>query len=221
MLVSIFNAVLIICLTWLAFRYLDLKERTEPVERSYSQFIAGIASIVDLVEGYDRSHAAEVAAIAEKIARSSGLAEEQLHTLKAAAMLHDIGELLLPREIFRSQVPLNDEQLFLMRTHPLLGELHLKNNMDTPNEVPAVIRWHHERWDGLGYPDNLKGDEIPVLARILTLSDAISAMQNDRAYRGKKYALKSDIDREISRQAGLQFDPELVRVWLQISETQK
>jgi len=221
MLVSVFNAVLIICLTWLAFRYLDLKERTEPVEKSYSQFIAGIASIVDLVEGYDRSHAAEVAAIAEKIARSSGLAEEQLHTLKAAAMLHDIGELLLPREIFRSQMPLNDEQLLLMRTHPLLGELHLKNNMDTPNEVPAVIRWHHERWDGLGYPDNLKGDEIPVLARILTLSDAISAMQSGRAYRGKKYALKSDIDREISRQAGLQFDPELVKAWLQISETKK
>jgi HD-GYP domain-containing protein (c-di-GMP phosphodiesterase class II) len=220
MLVSVFNAVLIIAFTWLAFRYLDLKERNAPVEQRYSQFISGIASIIDRAEGYDKNHAAEVAEIAEEIALAAGVSEEQLQALKAAAMLHDAGELLLPREIFRNSTKLNDEQIFLMRTHPLLGELHLKNNMTAPDEVPAIIRWHHERWDGLGYPDNLKGEEIPLPARILALADAVSAMRNARAYRQKKYEDGLEINQEIRRQAGLQFDPELVNIWLKISDTQ-
>ncbi|HNW12723.1 MAG TPA: HD domain-containing protein, partial [Candidatus Rifleibacterium sp.] len=156
MLISVFNAVLIVLVTWLAYRYFELRERTSPTEERYSQFVSGVASIVDRIEGYDAAHSLEVAQTAEKLALAAGFEGEQLQALKAAAMLHDVGETLLPREILRTAERLNDEQTYLMRTHPLLGELHLKSRMQTPDEVPAIIRWHHERWDGLGYPDNLK-----------------------------------------------------------------
>ncbi|HNS09026.1 MAG TPA: HD domain-containing protein [Candidatus Ozemobacteraceae bacterium] len=217
MLISVFNAVLIVLVTWLAYRYFELRERTSPTEERYSQFVSGVASIVDRIEGYDAAHSLEVAQTAEKIAAAAGFEGEQLQALKAAAMLHDVGETLLPREILRTAERLNDEQTYLMRTHPLLGELHLKSRMQAPDEVPAIIRWHHERWDGLGYPDNLKGEEIPKAARILAIADAISAMRHSRSYRLKQYKSQKDIDAEIERQAGLQFDPELAALWLKLS----
>jgi len=217
MLISVFNAVLIVLVTWLAYRYFELRERTSPTEERYSQFVSGVASIIDRIEGYDAAHSLEVAQTAEKIAAAAGFEGEQLQALKAAAMLHDVGETLLPREILRTAERLNDEQTYLMRTHPLLGELHLKSRMQTPDEVPAIIRWHHERWDGLGYPDNLKGEEIPKAARILAIADAISAMRHSRSYRLKQYKSQKDIDAEIERQAGLQFDPELAALWLKLS----
>jgi HD-GYP domain-containing protein (c-di-GMP phosphodiesterase class II) len=217
MLTTIFNATLIILITWLAYRYFELRESTSPVEERYAQLISGVASIVDRVEGYDVEHSSEVAATAEKIAAEAGLELEQIQSIKAAAMLHDLGEMLLPRDILKTCEKLDDEQLYLMRTHPVLGELHLKTRMPTPDEVPAIIRWHHERWDGLGYPDNLKGSEIPRAARILALADAVSAMRNPRPYRKKQYADIREIDAEIEKQSGLQFDPELVALWLKIS----
>ncbi len=217
MLISIFNAALIIMITWLAYRYFELRERTGPVEGRYAQLVAGVASIVDRIEGYDIAHSAEVADTAGKIAAAAGFDAEQIQSLKAAAMLHDIGEMLLPRDILRNSERLDDEQIYLMRTHPVLGELHLKNRGDTPDEVPAIIRWHHERWDGLGYPDNLKGEEIPKSARILALADAVSAMRHARPYRSRQFTDMKDIDLEIERQAGLQFDPEITAVWLKIS----
>lgn len=217
MLITMFNATLIIIITWLAYRYFELRERASPLEERYSQLISGVASIVDRIEGYDVEHSAEVAWMAEKIAAAVGLELEQIQSIKAAAMLHDIGEMLLPRDILRNSEKLNDEGLFLMRTHPLLGELHLKTRISTADEVPAIIRWHHERWDGLGYPDNLKGDEIPKASRILALADAISAMRHPRPYRKKQFFAVKELDAEIEKQSGLQFDPELVALWLKIS----
>ncbi len=217
MLITLFNAALIVIITWLAYRYFELRERTSPLEERYSQLVSGVASIVDRIEGYDVEHSSEVAATAEKIAAAAGLEMEQIQSLKAAAMLHDIGEMLLPRDILRTSTKLDDEQLYLMRTHPLLGELHLKTRIPTPDEVPAIIRWHHERWDGLGYPDNLKGDEIPRASRILALADAVSAMRHPRPYRKKQFSDGREVDAEVEKQSGLQFDPELVSLWLKIS----
>lgn len=218
MLITLFNAALIVLITWLAYRYFELRERTGPVEGRYAQFLAGVASIVDRIEGYDAAHSTEVADTAEKIGAAAGFDAEQLQSLRAAAMLHDIGEMLLPRDILRTSERLDDERVDLMRTHPVLGELHLKTRIETPDEVPAIIRWHHERWDGLGYPDNLKGEEIPKAARILALADAVSAMRHTRPYRHRNYTDMKEIDAEVERQSGLQFDPDLIALWLNISQ---
>ena len=218
MLITFFNAALIILITWLAYHYFELRERIGPVEGRYVQLMAGVASIVDRIEGYDAAHSTEVADIAEKIGAAAGFDAEQLQSLRAAAMLHDIGEMLLPRDILRTTEQLDDERVDLMRTHPVLGELHLKARFEAPDEVPAIIRWHHERWDGLGYPDNLKGEEIPKAARILALADAVSAMRHTRPYRHRNYTDMKEIDAEVERQSGLQFDPDLIALWLNISQ---
>lgn len=220
MLINFFNAGLIILITWLAYRYFELRERASPAEERYSQFVSGVASIVDRIEGYDAAHSVEVAEVAEKIATAAGLDVEQLQSLRAAAMLHDVGEMLLPRDILRTSQKLDDEQLYLMRTHPLLGELHLKSRIENPDEVPSIIRWHHERWDGLGYPDNLKGDEIPLAARILAIADSVSAMRHQRPYRRTQFPTVAEITAEVEKQSGLQFDPELVKIWAKLAQTE-
>lgn len=205
--------VLLVIITWIAYKYFELSEAVSPYQKRYNNLLKGIASMVDRLEGYDTDHSTEVANICEKIGVLAGLNLVQIQTLKTAAMLHDIGEILLPTEVVSPQSPLDEDGLFIMKTHPLLGELHLKSQSDIQDEIPSIIRWHHERWDGLGYPDNLKGEEIPKSARILALADAISAMSHHRPYRDHQYNGNEEILFELESQAGLQFDPELVKIW--------
>lgn len=215
MLISLFNIILILLVTFFAYRYFELYERSNPDSGRDSLLLQGVASIVDKVEGYDEGHAENIARYSLQIASHLGLSEDRCRALYTAAMLHDVGEALLPREIFRSEACLTESQNDLIRTHPVLGELHLKSRFSGSDEVPSVIRWHHERWDGLGYPDNLKGDEIPLEARIIHLADAVSAMSAPRCYR-KSIKSKREIASELLSLSGLQFDPQLVNIWLKI-----
>lgn len=215
MLISLFNVILIILVTFFAYRYFELYERSSPDSTRDSFLLQGVASIIDKVEGYEEGHAEGIARLALLIGRDLGLSEERCSVLCSAAMMHDVGETLLPKEIFRSETTLSEPQAELVRTHTLLGELHLKSKFVGSDEVPSIVRWHHERWDGLGYPDNLKGDEIPLEARIIHLADAVSAMSAPRCYR-KSLKNKREIASELLSQAGLQFDPQLVKIWLKI-----
>ncbi len=218
MLLTYFNAFLIVLITFLAYKYFELREKTGPVDGRYSQLVSGVSSIIDRVEGYDKPHSQEIANLAIKLGRELKLSEEQLQTINAAAMLHDVGQMLLPREIFRRETKLEGDQLELLRSHPLLGELHLKGQFACIDEVPSIIRWHHERWDGMGYPDCLKGEEIPQAARIIALADAVSAMSESRSYRPRAIKSIPEIARELKQHSGLQFDPEVVAAWLKINK---
>ncbi|MDD2998528.1 MAG: HD domain-containing protein [Erysipelotrichia bacterium] len=220
MIVTIFNAILVILITWLSYRYFELRERVTPAEERYLHLMSGVSSIIDRIEGYEIAHAAEIAVVAEKIAVAAGMDPDQIESLKVAAMLHDIGESLLPRDILRIPQKLDEEKIFLMRTHPLLGELHLKKHVDGHDEVPSIIRWHHERWDGMGYPDNLKAEEIPLAARVLAIADAVSAMSHNRLYRDRQYENACEIALEIEKNAGTQFDPALAKIWVQMNNPQ-
>jgi HD-GYP domain-containing protein (c-di-GMP phosphodiesterase class II) len=153
-----------------------------------------------------------MADMAEKIAREKGMSEDEIISLRYAAILHDIGEILLPRNLLKTSEKLDEENLFLLRTHPLLGELQLRNKDFPYDEVPTLVRWHHERFDGTGYPDSLKGEEIPLSCRILALVDAVSAMKEERPYR-KKAMKMNEIVKELDLKSGIQFDPELVEIW--------
>ncbi len=216
MLITYFNAILIVLITWLAYLYFDMREKAMPAKERYTQLVCGVASIVDRLEGYDKEHSREIAELSERIGLACGLSDTQLQSLSAAAMLHDVGELLLPRELVRSSRKLEGDELELLRTHTLLGELHLKAQIEDLDEVPSLIRWHHERWDGLGYPDNLKGEEIPLAARIIALADAVSAMNAKRDYRKRQYSRDEDVIAEVKRLSGMQFDPQLVKTWIGI-----
>lgn len=212
MLITFFNAFLIALITFISYKYFALKEKFGSEDHRSVAYAETLGMLADKIEVYESAHAAEIARIAQEIGRAKCLTDEQLESLRFAAWMHDIGEIMLPRELLRNSEKPDGENLFLLRTHPLLGEFLLKSRCPHTDEVPSIIRWHHERWDGTGYPDCLKGDEIPLCSRIIALADAVSAMSSSRPYR-KKALSRSDLMSELERQSGLQFDPELVEIF--------
>ena len=152
-------------------------------------------------------HLSEVTALAHAVATKVGLPEDQLAPLLQAASLHDVGKSAIPDEILSKPAPLNDEELAFMRRHTVIGQRILGGAPALANAA-QLVRWSHERVDGRGYPDGLRGDEIPLGARIITVCDAYDAMTSDRPYRAtmsKEGALS-----ELSGCAGTQFDTAVV-----------
>lgn len=208
--------ILVVIIGWLAYKNADLREAASPERTRNKQILDGITSIVDRLEGYDCPHAIEVAQIAVKLGNAIGFNEYELENLRIAALLHDVGEIILTSDVMSSGETFGAELQEVLHIHPLLGEKHLKKYLPVLDEVPSIIRWHHERWDGLGYPDNLKGEEIPKAARVLALADAVSAMSHERVYRSSQYANSDEVLFELETQAGLQFAPDLVKLWSSI-----
>ena len=212
------NIILAALLIWLACKYFDLKKSLKPTENRYSELVDALASIVDRVEGYDKAHAKEVAELAVKIAGRTSKTPEQISSLETAAKLHDVGMLMISNDIIKSRRKLSDDNAFIMKNHPLLAEHYLKQEVSVNDDIPTIIRWHHERWDGFGYPDSLRGEQIPVLSRILSIADSISSMRSTRSYRKRSYKSDKEIIDELKRQSGLQFDPALVKIAVSILE---
>ena len=212
------NIILAALLIWLACKYFDLKKSLKPTENRYSELVDALASIVDRVEGYDKAHAKEVAELAVKIAGRTSKTPEQMSSLETAAKLHDVGMLMISNDIIKSRRKLSDDNAFIMKNHPLLAEHYLKQEVSVNDDIPTIIRWHHERWDGFGYPDSLRGEQIPVLSRILSIADSISSMRSTRSYRKRSYKSDKEIIDELKRQSGLQFDPALVKIAVSILE---
>ncbi|RCK79520.1 MAG: GAF domain/HD domain protein [Candidatus Ozemobacter sibiricus] len=206
------HLLLIVALVFVTWKYLRLREMTSGEGLPDLACLQGLSSLLDTAEGYAAPHAATMAAEAEALGRRLGLAEPTLLSLRLAALVHDAGQINLPRDLFKKPGPLTAEEWFLVRTHPLIGELALRQALPALSDVPALVRWHHERWDGTGYPDRLLATEIPLPARILAVADAAAAMAQPRPYRPARSA--REIAEELGRQAGLQFDPEVVQAWV-------
>jgi len=141
----------------------------------------------------------------------------QKHALKECGELHDIGKLQIPKEIVHKTSRLTDEEYEIMKQHPVIGEAILKPIKSLQHILPAV-RHHHEKWDGTGYPDSLKGESIPISARIVSLVDSFDAMIEDRPYR-KAMPIDQAVN-ELRKNAGIQFDPLIVRKFLSILESE-
>jgi HD-GYP domain-containing protein (c-di-GMP phosphodiesterase class II) len=153
------------------------------------------------------AHCADVLELARRTGRRLGLGPADLIELELAAMLHDVGKMRVPREVLRKPDPLTEDELEVVRRHPVWGAEMLAA-VPGLAAVAAVVRFHHERCDGEGYPDGLPGERIPLLSRIVTACDAYGAMTRDRPYRG---ALgRSRALAELRRDAGAAFDPEVV-----------
>jgi HD-GYP domain-containing protein (c-di-GMP phosphodiesterase class II) len=151
-----------------------------------------------------RSHALRVAALSVRIGAALGFGRAELETLKLAAKLHDVGKLAVPRSILAKPGPLDEAEWETMRRHPAEGARLLAPYVPSV-EVLAIVRSHHERWDGAGYPEGLRGEEIPLGARIVAVVDAFCAMIEPRPYRP---TLDADAARsELLAQSGRQFDP--------------
>jgi HD-GYP domain-containing protein (c-di-GMP phosphodiesterase class II) len=167
------------------------------------------------VEGRDpcgRGHAARVRAHADGIAVQLGWDEEQRRLLRLGAALHDVGKLAVPEAVLAKPGPLTPDEELAMRAHPRAGAAMVWRVPELRRAMPAVL-FHHERWDGLGYPAGRAGERIPLEARILAVADCFDAMTTDRSYRAA--VAPEDAVEELQRCAGSQFDPGVVAAFLE------
>jgi len=177
--------------------------------------IYALVSTVEAKDPYTYGHSRKVNTYAVALAEAIGLSPDEVFRVSTAALLHDIGKIGIPDKVLNKKGKLNREEWEAIMAHPKLGTTIIGN---IPNLVPCAssILHHHERWDGSGYPEGLKGEEIPVEARILAIADSFEAMSSARPYRP---ALPpEEVLKELRRGAGLQFDPELVEVFIGIIE---
>jgi HD-GYP domain-containing protein (c-di-GMP phosphodiesterase class II) len=164
-------------------------------------------------EGHNMGHGATAARYAESVAREMGLDEEEISEISYAAQVHDVGKLVIPERLLLKPSQLTEEEYYIMRMHPTLSA-EIVACVPGSEELQKIVRHHHERYDGGGYPDGLCGESIPLASRILSVVDAYASMIRDRAYaQGRTFSEAAD---ELERNSGTQFDPKVVDVFLQL-----
>ena len=198
----------------------NLRMRTSDlVDQQRSLFLStvkSLASAIDAKDEYTRHHSTRVTDFSLKIAAKMGFSEKELGDLELAAVLHDVGKIAVPESILNKPGKLTDGEFKLIKEHPVRGEAILSPVIEL-KEIGRVVRAHHERYDGGGYPDRLKGREIPLGARIMAIADTYDSITSERPYRkaaSHRYAVK-----EIISCSGAQFDPEVVENFLEIAGT--
>lgn len=172
----------------------------------------GLVTTVDNKDHYTRRHSDDVTEYALALAHKMGLSLEDQRALRVAGLLHDVGKLGVPDHILRKPSGLTSEERQIIRNHVTLGELIIQG-IPNQEQVRAAVGSHHEHWDGTGYPRQLKGEDIPLLGRILAITDAYSAMTTDRPYR--KALSADDAKAELRRITGSQLDPHITPLFLE------
>ena len=186
-----------------------LEEQRKLSQRLFEQIANVLASAIDAKDEYTRGHSHRVAEYSEKIAREMGKSEEECKKIYYTALLHDVGKIGVSDRIITKNGKLTDEEYEIMKQHPVIGSQILSSVKDYPY-LGIGARYHHERYDGLGYPDGLKGEEIPEVARIISVADAYDAMTSNRSYRSA--FPQQDVRDEIVKNAGTQFDPDMAKI---------
>lgn len=177
-------------------------------------FTGSLKTLVATIEAKDRvtsGHSVRVTVFSQAIAKELGIGKEGMRILKISALLHDIGKVGVPESILGKPAPLSENEFVRMREHPTRGAEIIKN-IKNVEEVVTAVRHHHERYDGTGIPDGLKGNSIPLISRILAVADTFDAMTFDRPYR-KAVAMEKAV-KEIQRNSGTQFDPKVVDAFI-------
>ena len=177
-----------------------------------------VSSMVKLLEVYDKytsGHSENVAELAVEIAQEMNLAEEQINSVYWAGMVHDIGKLLVPLEILNKPGQLTDEEYEIIKNHPQWGYEALEKSKSL-QKIAEYVLHHHERWDGSGYPEGRKGEEIPLIAQILGVADAWDAMTSTRSYRSA--LSEAEAVQELKENKGTQFAPQVVEAFLQVKD---
>ena len=168
---------------------------------------------LDAKDKYTSGHSQRVVQLAMLVAEDLELSTDEKYTLQLGAFLHDIGKIGMPDSILKKAEGLEDYELNIARDHPVIGS-QIIGEIEELGEVTSVVRHHHERWDGKGYPDGLKGEAIPFFARIIAIIDCYEALVSDRVYR--KGVKREEALKIIEKNAGTQFDPELVPVFTRV-----
>lgn len=193
----------------------QLSETLEELEQSYDYTLEALGGALDLKDAETEGHCQRVTAYTILIAQAMGVESTELGHIARGAFLHDIGKMGVPDRILRKPGPLTDEERQVMRRHCEIGHAVLKN-IPYLKQAAEIVLTHQENYDGSGYPRGLRGEEIPIGARIFAVADAFDAMISDRPYR-KAMPMKTAIE-EIRRSCGTQFDPRVVEVFMAVPE---
>jgi len=199
-----------------ALRYAeDVRTLYQQLQRGIYQSLLGLANALEAKDVYTRGHSERVGASSRRLALALGLLEPQAEIVARAGLLHDIGKIGVPETVLRKAGPLTSEEWALMRRHPLIGA-QIVAPFEFFTAGATVIRHHHERVDGSGYPDGLAGDAIPVGARIVAVADVYDALTSDRPYR--QAMSNADARAFLRTQAGLGLDDEMVDAFIRLTE---
>jgi diguanylate cyclase (GGDEF)-like protein len=184
-----------------------LQDDPEPMKEA----IVVLSRAAEAHEGHNAGHGSAVSKYAEAIARELGLSGEEIAGIAFAAQVHDVGKLIIPERLLAKPASLTEDEYHIIKMHPVLSS-EIVASVPGSEHVQAIVRHHHERYDGRGYPEGLKGEEIPLESRILAVADAYTSMVTHRPYADSKTLIEAA--EELERQSGTQFDPNVVSVFL-------
>ncbi|MCR5358004.1 MAG: response regulator [Lachnospiraceae bacterium] len=193
----------------------EVERKTEENEGLSLHIVRALAEAIDAKDTYTNGHSDRVANYSREIARWYGYTDEKLNDIYMMGLLHDVGKIGIPDAVINKPAKLTEEEYDLIKQHPVMGARILKNITEMP-QLANGARWHHERYDGKGYPDRLKGDDIPEEARIIAVADSYDAMTSRRSYRDP---LPQNVVRgEIIKGSGTQFDPRFADIMLKMMD---
>ncbi len=220
MIAQVFSIVILFLFIWAFYTIINninatndaVVAKNETKELSV-EVMEALANTIDAKDKYTNGHSIRVAQYSRMICEKMGLPKEKCENIYYMGLLHDIGKIGVPNEIINKPARLSDEEYEIIKTHPIIGYEILSKIKSKP-ELLKGARWHHERYDGKGYPDKISGEDIPLEARIIAIADAYDAMTSNRSYR--KYLSQDVVRQEIEKNSGTQFDPELAKYMLKI-----
>ena len=193
-------------------------ETLSVTKEDFEEKLLKIALVVDKFEGYAHSHAPRIAMLADALAQKFNLASHDRSSLRQAAMVHDLGEVVMNRDYIKSSRMLREDERVDMQRHPVIGEQEAaKRGLN--RAVQLLVRWHHEWWNGAGYPDALEREQIPLAARILRVADTFAALTDARPYSVPISA--AEAMRYLTEWSAIEFDPKVVKVFLSLEGLQE
>lgn len=189
----------------------EVLSQNEKLERISMQIVRTLSGAIDAKDTYTNGHSTRVAEYSKEIAKRAGLSEKIEDEIYMMGLLHDVGKIGIPDAIINKPAKLTDEEYSIIKAHPVVGANILKDITEFP-KLSVGARWHHERYDGKGYPDGISGEDIPREARIIAVADAYDAMSSRRSYRD---ALpQAQVRAEVQKGKGTQFDPVFAEIML-------
>lgn len=195
-----------------------VEEKTRENENLFLHVVESLADAIDAKDNYTNGHSGRVADYSKEIAARYGYDEKHQEKIFMMGLLHDVGKIGVPDEVINKPGKLTEEEFAHIKKHPVIGGKILSNIKEMP-ELAAGAKWHHERYDGTGYPEGLSGDDIPEEARIIAVADAYDAMTSNRSYRGS--LPQETVRAEIENGKGTQLDPKFADIMLKMIDEDK